>query len=199
MSIASLADEEILRTEKPRLNIEPILGKHFNQLVANLKLEGPQVKDLTEAIKPLATEEPLQKTAQSSAIDGLAKYIPTESITLYVAATAALPSLLEAFPGLTPLRLYWAFVVLTPVLFLLVYIGKRRSQRLSPLPALAQWPWWKLCASTIAFMVWALAVPPLIETNAGKVVAAFGAILVSTLLSLIGGAIEPQPAQQGQS
>jgi len=43
-----------------------------------------------------------------------------------------------------------------------------------------------LIASTIAFMVWALAVPPLVTTDAGKIVAAFRAVLVSTVLSLVG-------------
>ena len=36
----------------------------------------------------------------------------------------------------------------------------------------------------IAFMVWALAVPPLVTTAAGEIDAAFGAVLLSTLLSL---------------
>ena len=56
------------------------------------------------------------------------------------------------------------------------------------------WPWWKLIASTIAFSVWALAVPPLIQGDAGKVVAGFGALLVSTLLGLIGNIVEPPEA-----
>jgi len=198
MSIAALADEEILRTEKANLDVAPIVGKHFNQLVANLHLQNDQIAGLAGALRPVASEPPLPKTAQSSALDGLVKYIPTESVTLYVAATAALPTLTAAFPPLTPSCLYWIFVVLTPILFLLIYVGKRRSQQLRPLPSLRQWPWWKLCASTIAFMVWALAIPPFIDSDAGKVAAAFGALLVSTLLSLLGGAIEPQPMQPAE-
>jgi hypothetical protein len=45
------------------------------------------------------------------------KYIPTESVTLYVAATAAINSLTEAFPSLTAVQLYCGFVVLTPISF----------------------------------------------------------------------------------
>jgi hypothetical protein len=127
------------------------------------------------------------------------KYIPTESITLYGAATAAMSSITSAFPSMTAGRLYWGFVVLTPILFLLIYMGKRRSQNLPVIPeTIGGWPWWKLIASTIAFMVWALAIPPLVSTDGGKVVAAFGALLVSTILTLVAGVVEtpeaPAPA-----
>lgn len=192
MGIAALVDDEILRTDRQNLNLSPIIAPQLNPVVAQFSLT-PQVSNaLNTAMGPVAAASPIQKTPASSAIDGLAKYIPTESITLYVAATAAWSSLHAAFPILTPLYLYWGFVVLTPVLFLLVYLGKRRSQNLPLLPSSpTQWPWWKLIASTVAFMVWALAVPPLIDGDAGKVVAAFGALLVSTLLSLIGSVVEP--------
>jgi hypothetical protein len=125
----------------------------------------------------------------------LVKYIPTESITLYVAATAALKSvtLSASTVSLYQQCVYWGFVGLTPILFLLIYLGKRRSQGLPLCPGTAaQWPWWKLIASTIAFGVWALAVPPLIDTPLGNVAAAFGALFVSTLLTLIGGVVEPK-------
>jgi hypothetical protein len=55
----------------------------------------------------------------------------------------------------------------------------------------------RLIASTIAFAVWALAIPPFIATDAGKVVAAFGALLVSTMLSLVAGVVEPPEANGG--
>jgi hypothetical protein len=86
-------------------------------------------------------------------------------------------------------------VVLTPIIFLLIYTGKRRTQNLSFLPPHRRsWPWWKLIASIIAFGIWALAVPPLVTTDAGKVVAAFGAIGVSAALSLVGAVVEPREA-----
>ncbi len=83
--------------------------------------------------------------------------------------------------------MYWAFVVLTPVLFLIVYLGKRRIQKLPLWPASwRQLPIWKIIASTIAFAVWALAIPdaPYFEGAAGHVVAAFCALAVSTFLTL---------------
>jgi hypothetical protein len=195
MSIASLADDEILRTDRQTLNLAPIVDSHLNPIIAKLGLDANAAAQLRNAIEPVAAASPVQKTPPSNALDGLVKYIPTESITLYIAATAAMSSLTATFPSLTPNRLYWGFVVLTPILFLLIYIGKRRSQKLSALPqSLKIWPWWKLAASTTAFLVWALAVPPLVTTDAGKIVAAFGALLVSTILSLLGAVVEPSEA-----
>jgi hypothetical protein len=65
-----------------------------------------------------------------------------------------------------------------------------RGVKLFP-DSLKHWPWWKLVAGTIAFMVWALAVPPLVTSDAGKIVSAFAAILVSTFLTLVGAVVEP--------
>ena len=137
-------------------------------------------------------ENPIQKTTSSNVLDALVKYIPTESVTLYLAATAALSSLTQAFPVLTADRLYWTFVVLTPILFALIYFGKRLSQKLPFMPAkTSQFPWWKLFASTAAFAVWALAIAPLAATDAGKITTAIGALFASTALSLFGAVVEP--------
>jgi hypothetical protein len=195
MSIAALADEEIFRTDRQHLDLTPAIDLRLNPVIATLGLNAAAATQLRTALQPVAAESPVQKTLPSNALDGLVKYIPTESVTLYVAATAAMPSFTATFPSLNPYRMYWGFVALTPILFLLIYVGKRRSQKLPALPEpVAKWPWWKLTASTIAFMVWGLAIPPLVSSDAGKIVAAFGALLVSTLLSLVGAVVEPPEA-----
>jgi hypothetical protein len=195
MSIAALADEEILRTERRNLSLTGLVDSHLDAVIAGAGINPDRRPQLRAALQPLAAESPVQKTPPSNALDALVKYIPTESITLYVAATSAatLSTLKTGFPNFSMWWVYWAFVVLTPILFLLIYVGKRRSQKLSFLPeSKKEWPWWKLFASTLAFMVWALAVPPLLESSdVGKVAAAFGALLVSTMLSLIGAVVEP--------
>jgi hypothetical protein len=195
MSIASLANDEILRTDRRNLDLRPIIAANLNPVIATLGLDAAAATQLRTAMQPVAAASPVQPTPASSALDGLVKYIPTETITLYVAATAAIKSITTAFPWLTADCLYWGFVGLTPILFLLVYMGKRRSQGLPILPQqLIQWPWWKLIACTVAFAFWALAVPPLVTTEGAKFVAAFGALFISTLLSLIGAVVEPAPA-----
>jgi hypothetical protein len=193
MSISGLVDAEILRTDRQNLDLAPVIDAHLNPIIATFGLNAGAAVQLRTALQPVAAENPVPKTQASSALDGLVKYIPTESVTLYVAATAAMSTFTASYPWLTAYCLYWGFVAFTPILFLLIYFGKRRSQKLPILPAaLAQWPWWKLIASTVAFMVWALAIPPLVTTDGGKVAAAFGALLVSTLLSLIGAVVEPE-------
>jgi len=192
MSISELANDEILRTSRRNLDLGAVIDQHLNPVVATLGLNAGAAAQLRTAMQPVAAANPVQKTSGATALDGLVKYIPTETITLYLAATAALSSLTKTAPGLWPMYLYWGFVALTPILFLLIYLGKRRSQNLPLLPdTIGDWPWWKLIASTIAFMVWALAVPLLVDTDLGKIAVAFGALLVSTLLSLIGAVIEP--------
>jgi len=192
MSLASLANDELLKTDRARLSakiVEPQLQK------LELNPANVDVNQVRSAMTAMAAADPAVDSRTSSALDGLVKYIPTESVTLYVAATSAIASLTAAVPWVTPTRLYVSFVVLTPILFLLIYVGKRRSQQLSFMPeGVTNWPWWKLVASTIAFSVWALAIPPLISGDAGKVVAGFGAVLVSTMLGLIGNIVDPAPA-----
>jgi hypothetical protein len=192
MSLAALADEEILRRDRRNLDLTAVIKSRVDPVITNLKLPDAGAAQLREALKPLATEPPIPKTPPSNALDGLVKYIPTESITLYLAVTSAISSFTTTFPWLTPYRLYWGFVVFTPVLFLLIYLGKRRSQKLPVLPP--KWPIWKLIASTIAFAVWALAVPPLVTSEAGKVVVAVLALVISTILSLVGGLVEEPEA-----
>lgn len=191
MSLATLADDEILRTDRSGTVVAPIIDANLQSVMAALNLDASVAPALRQAMKPVAAASPTQKTSGSNALDAITKYIPTESVTLYVAATAALSSLSASFSFVTPLTLYWGFAVLTPILFALIYFGKRRGQKLTPpFPALREWPWWKLFASTLAFMVWALAIPPLVTTDAGKIAAAFGVLLVSTLLSLVGAVVE---------
>jgi hypothetical protein len=195
MSISSLADDEILRTDRGKLNLERIIEPSLNQMMATFNIGAGNAPQLRAALRPVAEEPPIEKTKPSTALDALVKYIPTESVTLYVAATSAISTLTAAFPSLTPNRLYWGFVAFTPILFLLIYIGKRRSQSLRFLPeSMTQWPWWKLFAATVAFGFWALAVPPLVSTDAGKAVAAIGALFVSTMLTILGGVFEPKGA-----
>jgi hypothetical protein len=194
VSISELANDEILRTNRQDLKLGAVVDQHLDPVVAKLGLNADAASQLRTAMQPVAAASPVQKTSGATALDGLVKYIPTESITLYLAATSAFSSRTKTSPEVAA-YLYWGFVVLTPILFLLIYLGKRRSQTLPLFPAtISGWPWWKLIASTIAFMVWALAVPPLVDGDLGKITVAFGALLVSTLLSLIGGVVEPEAA-----
>jgi len=149
----------------------------------------------TLAVEAVAKAGGFPKPPSSdSALAGLSKYIPTESVTLYIAAVSAQRALAGLIPWLTPTVIYWIFVVLTPIICFLLWARQLANAKkekedlkvswLSP----KSWPWWKIIASTIAFLVWALAVPgnPIMppESEAGGVVAGMAAIFVSTILNL---------------
>lgn len=123
----------------------------------------------------------------SESLETLVKYIPTEAVTLYVATLTAARLLRSVMPGFDPRTIYWAFFLVTPLLFLLVYASKRASDGLKPLPAIKLWPWWELVACTIAYAVWGLAVPgnPYVESALVAAFAAFGAVVISTVLTLL--------------
>jgi hypothetical protein len=125
---------------------------------------------------------PLPESQIGSALDLLKKYIPTEVITLYIAAVSAFQVLEN---DQIAVSLYWVAALLTPVFLVLVLMGKRAAAGESPFPK--PWPVWRMVAATIAFLVWALAVPgnPYITTAALHVLAGFGAIFISTILSLL--------------
>ncbi len=136
------------------------------------------------------------KSKSAAAIEALIRYIPTEIITLYIAASSAMAALKKTFPIVTEANTYWFFVVATPLVFMIIYAGERRSKGLSVVPMPHKWPWWKLVASTIAFAAWALAVPttPYLTGVEGGAIAGFLATFVSVGLSLLAPLFEKSSA-----
>ncbi|HEV7402970.1 MAG TPA: hypothetical protein VGO11_08595, partial [Chthoniobacteraceae bacterium] len=94
-----------------------------------------------------------------------------------------------------PTSIYWFYVALTPIVFALTYLGTLRASK-SPFPqSVMAWPWWRTIASTIAFGVWALAVPEnpyLAMKPAAAPLFALGALVVSSLLSMLEPIVSPQ-------
>lgn len=126
---------------------------------------------------------------EKDVLAGLTKYIPTESLTLYVATVSSLQAIEDVAPWFTGQIAYTIFVAITPLLMLILFLRTfavaKQNWKLPP----ALWPWWRMTASTIAFAVWALAVPgnPLIDAGSatGGVVAGLAAVFVSTILNLV--------------
>jgi hypothetical protein len=135
----------------------------------------------------LGREAAVQSNDISSTLDMLIRYIPTEAITLYVAALAAVPVLRPSVSAYAPGNIYGAFLVLTPVLVLVVYASKRATEGMRPLPRFKMWPWWEMIAAFIAFAAWGLAVPGNGYTNTPAAAAGAGlaVIVVSTILTRI--------------
>ncbi|MET0245600.1 MAG: hypothetical protein ABW182_02535 [Sphingomonas sp.] len=126
--------------------------------------------------------------------DLLTKYIPTESITLFVAAMSAFPAISESFPSVDRYDLYWAGAVLTPAILLLAGYGKLRATGMNARFRPRIWP---LIASVIAYLVWALSVPGMLDKDSDRILAGVGAMLVSTVLSLFDRATPPQAMPPG--
>ena len=140
----------------------------------------------TIAAPPVTSTGPVE-----NALTVLVKYIPTEVITLYVAAVSVGSAFKSVIPIYSPMLLYWAFIALCPLMFYLVYMSNLSSGKKS-IPHVRNWPRWKPAASTIAFGVWALAIPnnPYVAGEAGAAVVGFAVIFVSIMLSLIAPIIE---------
>jgi hypothetical protein len=115
----------------------------------------PQKPGSPLAAPPQAGGDRLRDNALTNAANALAKYIPNEVVTLSIAGVAAGPALRSIVGFGSRARLYWGFVIMTPLLYLLVYVSflKTNSQFIS----FAKLPGWQALAS--AFAVWALAVP----------------------------------------
>jgi hypothetical protein len=139
------------------------------------------------ALSQLEGDEADRNNTVTGSLNLLVKYIPTEVITLYVATLSAAPALQEIFPSIRTNDIYWGFAIITPLLLFLVYVNKRATSGLTPVPPAREWPWWKLIAATLAFMVWALAVPgnPYVSGETAAVLAGLGAVFISMLLNLL--------------
>ena len=192
MSLSSLADEEVANAQR-RISVTDYgAGIVAPRPLTTTALPTLNLRDRTAS---------RGTAAAATVLDALSRYVPTEIVTLYLTALSAMPALTATFPHVNDVRVYWSFAILTPILLLLVLAGKRRREGLSPFPGWSDLPWWKLAASTIAFIVWALAVPntPYLSTQSGKIVAAFGALLVSTLLTLLEPIFERAPRSLAES
>ncbi|MFW5941480.1 MAG: hypothetical protein ACOC9V_02645 [Chloroflexota bacterium] len=141
----------------------------------------------TAALSQLNGEDVDRDNMVTGSLNLLVKYIPTEVITLYVATLSAAPALQEVFPPIRTGDIYWGFTIITPLLLFLIYVNKRATSGLTPVPPARQWPWWKLIAATVAFMVWALAVPgnPYVSGSTAAVLAGLGAVFISMMLNLL--------------
>jgi hypothetical protein len=133
------------------------------------------------------------KNDAQNALSALVEYLPTETVTLYLAAVPLLPELNKIAPAFGAWGLYGTFAVLTPVLFALVYAGKRRVAKLSRWPGTREWPWWPTIAATIAFLAWGLAVPqgPFVTNDGKGMLAGLLAVFVSALLGVVGKVVSP--------
>lgn len=148
---------------------------------------------MSTQVRGAAAESP---DASASALEKLMKYIPADVVTLYVAALGTLPTIQKVIHGADAKWVYWIAAAATPIVLVIVFVGKRRVANESAFPGISGIPWWGMVSATTAFLIWGCTVPSsaYLTSDAGKVVAGFGAILGSTALSLLEPVFNPKGA-----
>lgn len=114
---------------------------------------------------PAAVAAPIVAAANgpNTALQTLTTYIPTEVLTLYVSAIAALGPLtitvdthvLQVGRWLP----FWCFLGATPFVVWVAFASKiKAAGRAMPLSPL-KWPLWEMAAATVAYVAWTFALP----------------------------------------
>ena len=146
--------------------------------------------------QPVITGNATQK--RDDRYDMLSKYIPIETITIFTAAMSAREALLGPADQRWPIIIYTTCAILTPVVYLLALYGKQRLSGASQNRAFRAAPWPPI-AATLAFLAWAWSVPGMdikgvLEGESARIIGAFSALVVSTLLSLLDPLFDRKPA-----
>jgi hypothetical protein len=159
------------------LSREPVQIWSSRSILPANPLDPGMNMDAEEAMAP-APEAP--QPSGSNAFETLTRYIPTETITLYLGAMAALKEFTAA--GISVWGIYAFFAALTPILLLVLTLSHARQ---SGEQGYAMLHWWPPLASTIAFLVWAMSVPGHPVANQWSALPALGALFVSTFLTAL--------------
>jgi hypothetical protein len=144
----------------------------------------------TTAATPPPAQSGQPATAVSTPADTtfnvLFGYIPTEVLTLYVAALAAVQQVGNVTS--TNWLAFGIFLFATPVIVWLVYAAKLKNlQKALPLN-FGAWPVWEMFAATAAYTAWAFALPKSPFSEYGwysSALSGLAVLVVSTLLGLL--------------
>jgi hypothetical protein len=95
----------------------------------------------------------------NTTLQTLTTYIPTEVLTLYVSAVAAVgPLTINGLPVGRWLP-FWCFLGATPLVVWIAFATKLKGAG-KPLPlSPVKWPAWEMIAAMIAYFVWTFALP----------------------------------------
>jgi hypothetical protein len=113
--------------------------------------------------KEASTSADTSSDPGAAALDLVVSYIPTEVVTTYVAVLSATRSESKSLTG--QWLALWIFLALTPIAVWILY-ARRLKVLDQPAPFRPKgWPLWEMCAATLAFAAWALALPnsPILE------------------------------------
>ena len=125
----------------------------------------------------------------NTALQTLTTYIPTEVLTLYVSAIAAVgPLTVNGLPVGRWLP-FWCFLVGTPVVVWIAFATKLKAVGKNLPASPRKWPVWEMAAATIAYFAWTFALPNTpfaqFEKWYSSGLAAFFVLVVSAGLGMI--------------
>ncbi len=136
----------------------------MTNLAINRRLDVENFKAVTEEktkdiergkVSPAEFQGP-----QGATLASISAYIPTEVITLYIAALGALTAATQnKNPSKTDLWIFATFLLLTPLIVWLLYAGKVVTAKKTIPLSFRTWPKWEMVASTVSFFTWAAALP----------------------------------------
>jgi hypothetical protein len=170
MSISSIAQDSALRLATPKpaeLSLEEIAGTAATTAAAAVTKGTSQETAVEEgklaaqAAKAEGTPPPTSVSADPLA--QLVKYIPTETITIYVAVQAALGEVHTPANGSISdadfgSRWIWLVAILAITLALTAGLSYR-AQKDAQAGTKFTWPVFEVLAAGAAFLVWALSLP----------------------------------------
>lgn len=188
MGLTQLVQEhiELSKRQEPK----PLAGQQGGSVVRARLYNGSTVQ-----AKPQATAAPKPgdpkalPVAISNALDALTKYIPTEVLAIYIPVLAALPTIKGHWPSIKFEHIYAAGIVLTPIIAILIFAGKRVAELDEP-PFPRQpkaYPWGSIFLAIVAFAAWAFAIPgnPNLANQATSILAGLTAVVTSAFLTLL--------------
>lgn len=207
MSLSSLAEDSALRLKgSPGASPEAVASRAAaavaKQLTAGATPEAAQAAGVDAAKAAEGT------SVGASALSQLIKYVPTETITLYLAVAAALGPVTA--PKGEPVydadfRARWIWLAILAVATGLLAIGLiYRSQKQLDPSGRFKWPVIEPVASVAAFLVWALSLPttPLLSLRGynadvwGPIVLLAGTSVIATVAYVLGQTVNWQKVLQ---
>jgi len=164
--------------------------------------QGPGAPGATHAPGPRRTLQPEMAvtpetdTATERSVEQLTQFIPTEMVTIFLAAVSAWNALPGQgwLEGVGPHWLVLVFALLTPATLLLASYATFAEERRKRNATGARFvlPRFEMVAATVAFTVWAFAVPGLYTgMEVVQIFAAFAALVVSWVLSQVRRIVGP--------
>jgi hypothetical protein len=158
-----------------------------------------QARNRLRSALPLDQERSSQRraatrsTSVSDAANAIVAYIPTEIVTAYVAAVAAINVPNSTAEG-GQWVLMWSVLALTPLAVWVTYGLKVRAVGGGLPIAPRLWPWPEIVLASVAFMLWAFSLPrtPFEGQSWYRPGLAAAALLVGTAaVGLVGALVRP--------